>query len=177
MNRCPDRLFQTETLRSSIASIIVGRVLAETSRGTGETYGTHQTTICPVHCSVLGCLICRRSGFVLGLLNAPMVRNEKVFYFTVLMYGLFSAVSLQKSVRDRLEGLPVTGISAGFRCYLRWCFWRPPFGTRRCRPARRATTPWRLPSAFSLRSWSKRTSGTWPQPKLPRDLSRADLFH
>jgi uncharacterized membrane protein YiaA len=26
------------------------------------------------------------------------------------MYGLFSAVSLQKSVRDRLEGLPVTGI-------------------------------------------------------------------
>lgn len=39
-----------------------------------------------------------------------IVRNEKIFYFTVLMYGLFSAVSLQKSVRDRLEGFPVTDI-------------------------------------------------------------------
>ncbi|MCY1364807.1 Inner membrane protein YiaA [compost metagenome] len=29
------------------------------------------------------------------------------------MYGLFSAVSLQKSVRDRIEGIPVTGIYYG----------------------------------------------------------------
>ena len=36
--------------------------------------------------------------------------NEKGYYFTLLMYGLFSAVSLQKSVRDRIEGIPVTGI-------------------------------------------------------------------
>ena len=33
--------------------------------------------------------------------------------FTVLMYGLFAAVSVQKSVRDRLEGLPVTNIYYG----------------------------------------------------------------
>lgn len=33
------------------------------------------------------------------------------------MYGLFSAVSLQKSVRDRLEGVPVTGIYFGL-CWL-----------------------------------------------------------
>ena len=39
-----------------------------------------------------------------------MQLNEKGYYFTVLMYGLFSAVSLQKSVRDRLQGIPVTGI-------------------------------------------------------------------
>jgi uncharacterized membrane protein YiaA len=37
-----------------------------------------------------------------------MMLNEKGYYFTVFMYGLFSAVSLQKSVRDRLEGIPVT---------------------------------------------------------------------
>lgn len=48
--------------------------------------------------------------FVLGLFNAEMALNEKGYYFTVLMYGLFSAVSLQKSVRDRAEGVPVTQI-------------------------------------------------------------------
>jgi uncharacterized membrane protein YiaA len=33
------------------------------------------------------------------------------------MYGLFSAVSLQKTVRDRSEGLAVTGLYAGL-CWL-----------------------------------------------------------
>ncbi|MBV1776119.1 YiaA/YiaB family protein [Burkholderiaceae bacterium DAT-1] len=51
--------------------------------------------------------------FVVGLWNAPMQLNEKGYYFTVLMYGLFSAVSLQKSVRDRMEGIRVSGIYFG----------------------------------------------------------------
>ena len=34
-------------------------------------------------------------------------------YFTVLMYGLFAGVSLQKSIRDRMDGIPVTGIYFG----------------------------------------------------------------
>lgn len=42
-----------------------------------------------------------------------MQLNEKGYYFTILMYGLFSAVSLQKTVRDRLEGISVTGIYFG----------------------------------------------------------------
>ncbi|MFZ6775289.1 inner membrane protein YiaA [Undibacterium sp. Ji83W] len=52
-----------------------------------------------------------------GVWNAEMQLNEKGYYFTVLMYGLFSAVSLQKSVRDKLEGIPVTGIYFGL-CWL-----------------------------------------------------------
>ena len=51
--------------------------------------------------------------YLFGLWNANMALNEKGYYFTLLMYGLFSAVSLQKSVRDRLEGIPVTGIYFG----------------------------------------------------------------
>jgi len=51
--------------------------------------------------------------YLVGLWNAQMLLNEKGYYFTLLMYGLFSAVSLQKSVRDRLEGIPVTGIYYG----------------------------------------------------------------
>ena len=46
--------------------------------------------------------------YLTGLWNAGMLLNEKGYYFTLLMYGLFSAVSLQKSVRDRLEGIPVS---------------------------------------------------------------------
>ncbi|CAN5290064.1 inner membrane protein YiaA [soil metagenome] len=48
--------------------------------------------------------------YLIGLWNASMQLNEKGYYFVVLMYGLFAAVSLQKSVRDRLEGVAVTGI-------------------------------------------------------------------
>lgn len=51
--------------------------------------------------------------YVSGLWNATMALNEKGYYFTLLMYGLFAAVSLQKSVRDRLEGIKVTGIYFG----------------------------------------------------------------
>jgi uncharacterized membrane protein YiaA len=51
--------------------------------------------------------------FFFGLWNSNMQLNEKGFYFTVMMYGLFAAVSLQKSVRDRMEGIPVTGIYFG----------------------------------------------------------------
>ena len=52
-------------------------------------------------------------AYLIGLWNAQMQLNEKGYYFTVLMYGLFSAVSLQKSVRDRAQGIPVTGIYFG----------------------------------------------------------------
>lgn len=51
--------------------------------------------------------------FLIGLWNATMALNEKGYYFTLLMYGLFAAVSLQKSVRDRLEGTPVTSMYFG----------------------------------------------------------------
>lgn len=52
-------------------------------------------------------------GFNVGLWRAEMALNEKGYYFTVLMFGLFAAVSLQKSVRDRLEGIFVTDIYYG----------------------------------------------------------------
>ncbi|NHZ88941.1 hypothetical protein F2P45_07895 [Massilia sp. CCM 8733] len=48
--------------------------------------------------------------FLVGLWNSTMQLNERGYYFTLLMYGLFAAVSLQKSVRDRLEGVKVTAI-------------------------------------------------------------------
>jgi uncharacterized membrane protein YiaA len=52
-------------------------------------------------------------SYNVGLWNADMQLNEKGYYFAVLMYGLFAAVSLQKAVRDDLEGIPVTNIYYG----------------------------------------------------------------
>ena len=50
---------------------------------------------------------------IVGLWNANMELNEKGYYFTVLMFGLFAAISLQKAVRDQLENIPVTNIYYG----------------------------------------------------------------
>jgi uncharacterized membrane protein YiaA len=48
-------------------------------------------------------LIAGVSAFCVGLMNAEMALNEKGYYFAILLFGLFSFVSLQKNVRDKLE--------------------------------------------------------------------------
>lgn len=53
------------------------------------------------------------TAFNIGLWNANMELNEKGYYFTVLILGLFSGISVQKAVRDQLEGIPVTNIYYG----------------------------------------------------------------
>ena len=53
------------------------------------------------------------SAYLIGLFNATMELNEKGYYFAVLVFGLYAAVSLQKAVRDREEGVPVTNIYYG----------------------------------------------------------------
>ncbi len=58
-------------------------------------------------------LIVGMSAFIVGLWNAQMYLSEKGYYFTLLMFGLFSVISVQKSVRDRLEGIKVTDIYYG----------------------------------------------------------------
>ena len=57
-------------------------------------------------------------SFCVGLWNADMYLNEKGYYFTVLLFGLFAVVSVQKSVRDRLEGVPVTDIYYGISWFV-----------------------------------------------------------
>ncbi len=52
-------------------------------------------------------------SYCIGLWNAVMELNEKGYYFTILLFGLFSVVSVQKSVRDRQEGIPVSDMYYG----------------------------------------------------------------
>ncbi len=53
------------------------------------------------------------TAYFIGLFNATMQLNEKGYYVAVLVFGLYSAISLQKAVRDKEEGIPVTNIYYG----------------------------------------------------------------
>lgn len=58
-------------------------------------------------------LIAGIAAYIIGLWNAQMPFNEKGYYLILILYGLFAAVSLQKIVRDKLEGIAVTSIYFG----------------------------------------------------------------
>ena len=60
-----------------------------------------------------GALCAGFAAYLAGLWNAGVQLNEKGYYFTVLVFGLFAAISLQKTVRDRVEGIPVTKLYFG----------------------------------------------------------------
>ncbi len=50
-------------------------------------------------------LIIGAGAYGLGLFNAEMALNEKGYYLCIILYGLFSMVSLQKTIRDKAEGI------------------------------------------------------------------------
>jgi uncharacterized membrane protein YiaA len=64
-----------------------------------------------------GALLIGAAAYLIGLWNAHMQLNEKGYYLTLLLYGLFAAVSLQKTVRDRSEGVAVTNLYVGL-CWI-----------------------------------------------------------
>lgn len=49
-------------------------------------------------------------SYLVGLWNADMQLNEKGYYFSVIILGLFSATSYQKTIRDKYEGIPTTSL-------------------------------------------------------------------
>ena len=54
------------------------------------------------------------SSYLVGLWNATsMELNEKGYYFTILLFGLFAVISIQKTIRDRAEDIPVTNLYYG----------------------------------------------------------------
>ena len=52
-------------------------------------------------------------AYIAALWNMSMETETKGYYFTVFMFGLYAAVSVQKSVRDKIEGIPVSDIYYG----------------------------------------------------------------
>ena len=48
--------------------------------------------------------------FGIGLFNAEMQLNEKGFYISTFIFGLYSVVTLQKTLRDKVEGIKVSAM-------------------------------------------------------------------
>lgn len=62
----------------------------------------------PYTLTSVACLLLGGGGFLFGLLNATtLALSEKGYYLTLLAFGLFAAVSVQKNVRDQEAGIPV----------------------------------------------------------------------
>ncbi|WKK58087.1 inner membrane protein YiaA [Sphingobacterium sp. BN32] len=80
-----------------------------TPKGSERTKNPYKPTAAFVGASWLA-LITGAVAFCIGLWNADMALNEKGYYFTILLFGLFAVISVQKSVRDKAEGLAVTEI-------------------------------------------------------------------
>jgi len=64
----------------------------------------------------IAALVIGSAAYGIGLFNAEMGLNEKGYYLIVLLYGLFSMVSLQKAVRDEREGIKTSNM------YTRLCW-------------------------------------------------------
>ncbi len=52
-------------------------------------------------------------AYLIGIYNAGMELNEKGYYLIAILFGLYSAISVQKTVRDRLEGVQFTNLYYG----------------------------------------------------------------
>lgn len=60
--------------------------------------------------SAWGAFIIGAGAYLFGLWYSAMELNEKGYYLSLLLFGLFSAISLQKTVRDKIEGIQVTSM-------------------------------------------------------------------
>ena len=52
-------------------------------------------------------------SYLAGLWNLEAENAIKGYYFTVFAFGLYAAVSIQKTVRDKVEEIPVSNIYYG----------------------------------------------------------------
>jgi len=84
----------------------------KTKNNTFETIGMQKPTNAFIGASWIA-LLTGMVSYCIGLWNAEMQLNEKGYYFSILLFGLFSVISVQKSVRDRLENIPVTNMNYG----------------------------------------------------------------
>ncbi|WP_080421713.1 inner membrane protein YiaA [Burkholderia ubonensis] len=89
---------------------------SKTNPATGGFVNNNQTIPRPTGAFIgasWASLIIGMGAYLIGLWNGTMALSEKGFYFAILILGLFSAISLQKTVRDKLEGIPVTNMYMG----------------------------------------------------------------
>lgn len=60
-----------------------------------------------------GVVIIGLLSYCIGLWNANMELNEKGYYFSILLMGIYAVISLQKAVRDKAENIKVSDMYFG----------------------------------------------------------------
>ncbi|MCL7763806.1 YiaA/YiaB family protein [Polaribacter sp. Z014] len=60
-----------------------------------------------------GVLMIGLVSYCIGLWNASMELNEKGYYFSILLMGIYAVISLQKAVRDKAEEIKVSEMYYG----------------------------------------------------------------
>lgn len=60
-----------------------------------------------------GVVIIGLLSYCIGLWNATMELNEKGYYFSILLMGIYAVISLQKVVRDKAENIKVSDMYYG----------------------------------------------------------------
>jgi uncharacterized membrane protein YiaA len=60
-----------------------------------------------------GVVIIGLLSYCIGLWNASMELNEKGYYFSILLMGIYAVISLQKAVRDKAENIKVSDMYYG----------------------------------------------------------------
>ena len=60
-----------------------------------------------------GIVIIGLLSYCIGLWNANMELNEKGYYFSILLMGVYAVISLQKVVRDKAENIKVSDMYYG----------------------------------------------------------------
>lgn len=83
-----------------------------TARSASTAPDASRPTSAFVGISWLG-LLTGMTAYLVGLWNASMELSDKGYYLALLLWGLFAAVTVQKAVRDRQEGVPVTAVFSG----------------------------------------------------------------
>lgn len=74
---------------------------------------TNQNNAAPTKPYVAASVVALATGVIaygIGLFNAEMLLNEKGYYLITMLYGLFAFVSLQKTIRDKMENIKVSSV-------------------------------------------------------------------
>lgn len=57
-------------------------------------------------------------SYCIDLWNSDLQLSSKGYYFTIIFFGLFSVISVQKTVRDKNEGIPITEVYFGISWFV-----------------------------------------------------------
>ena len=112
-------VFMTEEQNEDVVTVKKVKEKEMKPKGNWNDFGLKPTPA--FVCAAWLCLGIGLLSYCIGLWNSNLLLSEKGFYFTLILFGLFSVISVQKCVRDRVEGIEVTDIYYGISWFTTIC--------------------------------------------------------